>query len=147
MDKEKYLKLLDQKLHILLQILETTQQTIIFCEGDEEFMQAEAEKFSALYESRAAFISQIEEIDKTLLEYKGIEDDTKVANAQKPILAKMKETAGKIVEFDRKNIEVSAKITGFLKNGLKTVRNGQEISNAYADFHGTTSGHMYDGAK
>jgi hypothetical protein len=110
-------------------------------------MQDEAEKFSALYESRATFISQIEEIDKTLLEYKGIDNDTKLANAQKPILDKMKETAGKIVEFDRKNIEVSAKITRFLKDGLKTVRNGQEISNAYADFHDSTSGHMYDSAK
>jgi hypothetical protein len=147
MDKEKYIKLLDQKLHILLQILEITQQTIIFCEGDEEFMQDEAEKFSALYESREAFISQIGEIDKTLLEYKGIDNDAKLAKAQKPILDKMKEAAGKIVEFDRKNIEVSAKINGFLKEGLKAIRNGQEISSAYANFHGATSGRIYDSAK
>jgi len=141
MNVEQYRKLLNQKLDVLLKILETTRHSIIFGEGDDDFLEDEAEKFSALYERRETDIAAIREID-TKLDAHG-----DLYRADDPLHTKIRETAGAILALDKTNMDVYEKLKVFVKRNLKTVRDGQGIANKYNDFQGLTSGHYYDSVK
>ena len=143
--KQKYLTLLNKKLDALTKILEATGMPNFFGEGDEEYLQQEAERFTTLYENREEFIAQIQEIDKSLASFMGAgEADDELAKIGKPVVDKIMETAKAVVELDKKHIAASEKIAAFLKGNLKQIRDGRDVSSAYTDASASTSGNYFD---
>jgi hypothetical protein len=141
--KQEYLGLLDQKLEALTNMLEATQAENFTCAGDQEVLESEAERFTALYEQRDNIIGKIKVIDETIAAGQ-LEADKALLQAGKPTLDKIKKTARNLVELDKKNLEASRKLTEFLKGHLKKIRDGHSISNIYVDPHESTSGYYFD---
>ena len=130
--------LLTQKLDALNTILAATKRLKITGEGDDEQLEREAELFSSLYEQRAEVIEQIQKLDKE------IEETSKGQEPDRKLLDKIRDTAKAIAELDRQHIAASEKLTVFLRGGLKQIRDGRDVSNAYGEDIGNTSGHYFD---
>jgi len=145
--KQGYMDLLNKKLELLLRMLELTQKVTITGEGDEEALEKEAEQFYNLYENRDVIVTKIQKIDKSLAEHKDLETDREFSKTSKPVLDKMKKTARVLIELDKKNIETSQNLTGFLKGNLKKIRDGRDISNKYGEMGESTSGYYFDRTK
>lgn len=129
--------LLKQKLDALIMILEATERLKLTGEGDDDKILQEAELFSSLYEQRAEVITKIQKLDEELSRHEEVKADKK-------LLTKIKNTAEKIAELDKKNLEVSEKFKVFLQGNLKKIRDGRDVSNAYVDENLSTSGYYFD---
>jgi endonuclease III len=140
---QEYLKLLNKKLESLTNMLKATELETFTGEGDEEQIEAEADRFSGLYEQRANMIKIIERTDKTMASIKIKNNDKAFIKARQEITDKIKETAKAMVELDKKNVEASIKLTDFLRGNVKKMREGRGVSEAYTEF-GSSSGHFYD---
>lgn len=143
-DRKQYLELLNKRLEYLQQMLQLTQKKQFDSpESDEEAMFKATEEFSGLYESRGRVVARIEKIDAELVKYKHMENDKDIEEEVNAIKAKVKETAAAIIELDKKHMSLSTKFTGFIKDGLKKIRDGREMSNMYGDGE-SSSGNFFD---
>jgi hypothetical protein len=146
--KQEYLKVLNQKLEALQKMLKATKSLNITGKGEDDDLVREAELFSSLYEQRNDIFTQIQKMDEALSQFKDIEEDKELAKARKPIVDNIKETAKELAELDKKHLETSKKLTLFLKGGLKKIRDGRDVNNAYnVDAYGASSGSYFDSTK
>ena len=129
--KQEYLNILNQKLDSLLNMLKATQILQITGEGDDDNLVNEAELYSSLYEQRAEVIKKIEKMDEKLVQYDDIKDNADLVKARSPIIDKIKAAAKEMAELDKKHLESSKKLTKFLRDELKKIRDGRDINNAY----------------
>jgi hypothetical protein len=145
--RKEYLDILSRKLSALVKILDITDSYEFTGSGSDEHMEQEAESFASLYEERAEIITEIEKMDAALVPFKDLESDKKTVQAGKSVLNRIKETAKAITERDKKNMEISANLTAFLKGNLKKIRDGRDVSNAYTEAQRSSSGYYFDSTK
>ncbi|MCL2400180.1 MAG: hypothetical protein FWC91_10640 [Defluviitaleaceae bacterium] len=144
--KQQYLELLNKRLGYLQQMLQLTQKnTFDNPNTDEETMLKEAEEFSNLYEGRGRIVTRIEKIDAELVQYKDLEGDEALAKEVNSIKENVNTIAAAIIELDKKNMALSAKFTGFMRDNLKKIRDGREVSSIYNVE--SSSGNYFDSQK
>jgi hypothetical protein len=145
--KQEYLNVLTQKFEALMKMLGATRLLKITGEGEDDDLVHEAELYSSLYEQRADMIAKIKEMDETLAQFKDIEQDKELLKASEPILKSISEAAKEMAELDKKHLETSKKLSLFLRGGLKKIRDGRDVNNAYTlDAFGST-GYRFDSTK
>jgi len=145
-NKRKYLELLEQKRASVEKMLTLTQETQFT--GAEDLLEQETESFISLYEQRQNVVERIQKIDKALAspDYENLPDDTHedFVAVRKQRIEQIKALAATLIELDKKNQVVSAKFTRFVKDNLKQIRKGRDVSHRYVDAHEATSGHLFD---
>ena len=142
--KKEYVELLNKKLIFVDKMLEMTQE-VDFSGND---LEKEADKYIALYENRNTLMGHMEKLDAELssTKYDGIKKDDSDASfvkARKQLTDKIKSSASKIIELDKKNAEISKKFTSQFKGNLKQVRDGMTVSDKYLDAY-DVSGYHFD---
>jgi hypothetical protein len=141
--KQEYLALLNKQLEALNRMVTITKGLNIGNAQQAEEFEEEAERFCAVYEQRADVIARIQKILEALTAY----EDLKGCAEGEQVSAQIKAAAKALVDMDRKNIETSATLTVFLRDNLKKMKDGKDLSHGYNELGDMTSGHHFDSKK
>ena len=131
-EKQQHLTLLNNKHAEMTHMLNVTQAEIFT--GREDLFEEEAQRFIDMYEKRESIIGRIKTIDIGLASYKSpesAENDKGFIIARKEIIDKIKSIAALLIEMDKKNSVISAKLSGHLKGNIKQIREGKDASRKY----------------
>jgi len=141
----QYLNILEQKLDALTKMLEATKRLEINGEGDEDQIMQQVEFFSSLYEQRADIFSKIEKLDESLAQFEKFEENSEFNKLHETVLAKISDVAKAMVALDKEHIEMSKKLTAFLRGNLKKIRDGRDVNSAYSGgSENSTSGYYFN---
>jgi len=142
--QQQFVELLKQKLAALHGMVEITSKLELTGEGDGDKIADEAERFSLVYEQRAVIVAKIQKLDFVI---DSLKEDFKDSKDVEEVMQKIREAAKTLVEMDRKNIEASAKLTVFLRDNLKKMKDGKDLNHRYSELGDMTSGHRFDSKK
>ena len=138
-DLERYLELLNSKLAAAKRVLEISQAADF---SDSVPPDDQAEQFANLYARRENIVGRIMKIDDELNrpDFEDYKDD----KAATEVIMQISEVAGQIIALDKEYAKVSARLTEELKDGMKKLRQGTNISNAYSDDYEGNRGQLFD---
>jgi len=144
--RDRCLELLEQKHAALQRMLDVTKQVTFT--NDEANAEKEAEAFITLYERRSNILSRIEKIDDALGLLDPLEaDDMQDAEFQAKVVAfreQAKDIARELVEIDKSNMTVYEKLTNYLKENMRSVRQNMDMNKRYSDDFESIEGSFLD---
>jgi len=138
---ERYLELLNQKQAAVQKALDITRGINL---SDDIEPDAQAEAYADAYARRESVITRIMKIDRELDSPDYDEIEGKEIDAAK---ARIYDLAEQIVALDKDYAKKASALQGKLKSGIKKMRQGADISNAYSGEIDAGGGYYFDSKK